>query len=347
MRSRASPTRSARWSSRTTGRSTTGCIEQPAGAVAAAPDRVRPPQPHLHGAVQAQAAPAGRTRATCAAGTIRACRRSPACAGAAAAGGDPRLLRARSASRKPTAWSTSALLEHCVRDVLNRTRAARDGGAAAAQGGDRELSRRARPRSWTRSTTPRIRPPARRKVPFARELYIERDDFMEDPPKKFFRLAPGREVRLRYAYFITCTRGGQGRRRRGRRAALHLRPGDPRRRCAGRPQGRRRRCTGSRPRTRCRPRCGSTTALFTATRPGRRRRFPRDLNPELAGGARRCQARAEPGRGGAGQPLPVRAPRLLLRWIRTPGPERWCSTAPSPCATAGPGCRPKNARQAP
>jgi glutaminyl-tRNA synthetase len=44
-----------------------------------------------------------------------------------------------------------------------------------------------------------------RKVPFSRELYIERDDFMEDPPKKFFRLARGREVRLRYGYFITCT----------------------------------------------------------------------------------------------------------------------------------------------
>ena len=43
-----------------------------------------------------------------------------------------------------------------------------------------------------------------RKVPFSRVLYIERDDFREDPPKKFFRLAPGREVRLRYAYFITC-----------------------------------------------------------------------------------------------------------------------------------------------
>jgi len=43
-----------------------------------------------------------------------------------------------------------------------------------------------------------------RKVPFSRVLYIERDDFMEDPPKKFYRLAPGREVRLRYAYFITC-----------------------------------------------------------------------------------------------------------------------------------------------
>jgi glutaminyl-tRNA synthetase len=44
-----------------------------------------------------------------------------------------------------------------------------------------------------------------RKVPFSRVLYIERDDFMEDPPRKFFRLAPGQEVRLRYAYFITCT----------------------------------------------------------------------------------------------------------------------------------------------
>ncbi len=43
-----------------------------------------------------------------------------------------------------------------------------------------------------------------RKVPFSRVLYIEQDDFQEDPPKKFFRLAPGREVRLRYAYFITC-----------------------------------------------------------------------------------------------------------------------------------------------
>jgi len=44
-----------------------------------------------------------------------------------------------------------------------------------------------------------------RQVPFGRELYIERDDFLENPPKKFFRLAPGTEVRLRYAYFITCT----------------------------------------------------------------------------------------------------------------------------------------------
>src|SRR5262249_22735752 len=44
-----------------------------------------------------------------------------------------------------------------------------------------------------------------RKVPFSRALYIEQDDFREDPPKDFFRLAPGREVRLRYAYFVKCT----------------------------------------------------------------------------------------------------------------------------------------------
>lgn len=44
----------------------------------------------------------------------------------------------------------------------------------------------------------------KRKIPFSRELYIEQDDFKEDPPKKFYRLSPGREVRLRYAYFIKC-----------------------------------------------------------------------------------------------------------------------------------------------
>jgi glutaminyl-tRNA synthetase len=44
-----------------------------------------------------------------------------------------------------------------------------------------------------------------RSLPFSREIYIDRDDFREDPPKKFFRLAPGREVRLKHAYYITCT----------------------------------------------------------------------------------------------------------------------------------------------
>ena len=45
-----------------------------------------------------------------------------------------------------------------------------------------------------------------RQIPFSREIYIEREDFMEDPPRKFFRLAPGREVRLKHAYYIQCER---------------------------------------------------------------------------------------------------------------------------------------------
>ncbi len=56
----------------------------------------------------------------------------------------------------------------------------------------------------TAQNHPKIPEMGTRKVPFGRELYIEATDFMEDPPKKFFRLGPGREVRLRYAYFITC-----------------------------------------------------------------------------------------------------------------------------------------------
>ena len=83
-------------------------------------------------------------------------------------------------------------------------RAAAHGGAAPAQGRDRELSGRAERGTGGRQ-------PSRRSVgrhahafAFGRELYIERDDFMENPPKKFFRLSPGKEVRLRYAYFITC-----------------------------------------------------------------------------------------------------------------------------------------------
>ena len=73
-----------------------------------------------------------------------------------------------------------------------------------------------------------------RSVPFTGELWIERDDFMEDPPTRFFRLAPGREVRLRGAYFITCREVVKDAVGRGRRAALHLRPGDARRRFARR-----------------------------------------------------------------------------------------------------------------
>ena len=76
-----------------------------------------------------------------------------------------------------------------------------------------------------------------RKVPFSKVLYIEQDDFREDPPKQYFRLSPGREVRLRYGYFVTCTSVVKDDARRGDRSALHLRSRHARRQCARRPQG--------------------------------------------------------------------------------------------------------------
>ncbi len=96
------------------------------------------------------------------------------------------------------------MLEHAVRDVLNRTTLRRMAVLDPIkvvienypEGVTEELEVPNSPEDPDAGT---------RMVPFARELWIERDDFMEDPPKKFFRLAPGREVRLRSAYFITCT----------------------------------------------------------------------------------------------------------------------------------------------
>jgi len=97
-----------------------------------------------------------------------------------------------------------ALLEHCVREDLNKTsprvmavlRPLKVVIDNYPQGKVEELEAINNPEDASAGT---------RKVPFSRELYIEREDFMERPPKKFYRLAPGREVRLRYAYFITCT----------------------------------------------------------------------------------------------------------------------------------------------
>ena len=96
-----------------------------------------------------------------------------------------------------------AALEYCIRDELNRTAARRLAVLRPLkvvienypEGESEELEARNHPDDPAAGT---------RALPFGRELYIERGDFMEDPPKKFFRLAPGREVRLRYAYFITC-----------------------------------------------------------------------------------------------------------------------------------------------
>jgi glutaminyl-tRNA synthetase len=97
----------------------------------------------------------------------------------------------------------TALLEMCVREHLNRTaprvmavlRPLKVVITNYPEGKTEEFEAVNNPEDASAGT---------RKVPFSRELWIERDDFMEDPPKKFYRLAPGREVRLRYAYFIKC-----------------------------------------------------------------------------------------------------------------------------------------------
>jgi glutaminyl-tRNA synthetase len=96
-----------------------------------------------------------------------------------------------------------ALLEYCVREVLNREsprvmavlRPLKVVIANYPEGQVEHLEAINNPEDPAMGT---------RQVPFSRELYLERDDFMENPPKKFYRLAPGREVRLRYGYFIKC-----------------------------------------------------------------------------------------------------------------------------------------------
>ena len=140
--------------------------------------------------------------------------------------------------------------------------------------------------------------PARRKIAFGRELYIERDDFMENPPKKFFRLSPGNEVRLRYAYFITCrevVKDAAG-------EVVELRcTYDPATRGGNAPDGRKVKATMhwvSAARVACRPRSGIYNPLFAKPDPdaGEFRRRPQSA---VAGGAERCARRA----GDRGAPI--------------------------------------------
>ncbi|MEJ2268385.1 MAG: glutamine--tRNA ligase/YqeY domain fusion protein [Desulfobulbaceae bacterium] len=97
-----------------------------------------------------------------------------------------------------------ALLEHCLREDLNK-RAPRVMAVLKPLKVVLENYPEGQVEELDAVNNPEDPAAGSRKVPFARELYIEQDDFMEEPFKKFFRLAPGREVRLRYGYFITCT----------------------------------------------------------------------------------------------------------------------------------------------
>ena len=174
-----------------------------------------------------------------------------------------------------------------------------------------------------------------RRIPFGRELFIERDDFMENPPKKFFRLSPGAEVRLRYAYFITCREVVKDAVGRSGRAALHLRSGDERRQRARRPQGEGDDALGVGGEKPARPKCGSTIRCSrAATRT--RRYLPNDLNPNSLEVLERCARRARARRcDNAGEAIQFERQGYFCRdqdW----SPAARCSTARWACATPGP-----------
>jgi len=132
--------------------------------------------------------------------------RMPTLAGLRRRGIPPAAIRdfaARIGVAKANSTVDAALFAHCVREYLNKVALRRMAVLRPLkvvienypEGETETLDAVNNPEDAEAGTRP---------VTFGRELYIEREDFMEDPPKKFFRLAPGREVRLRYAYFITC-----------------------------------------------------------------------------------------------------------------------------------------------
>ena len=193
--------------------------------------------------------------------------------------------------------------------------AAGDGRAAAAPGSDRQLSGRPSRTDGGRQQ-PGRREHGHAQVPFSRELYIEQDDFREVPPKKYHRLAPGQEVRLRYAYLVRCTRVVKDP-QTGEPVEVHctLRPGHARRQHARRPQG-----EGDDPLGFGRPRAAGRGAAVRPpvhqARSGRRAGGPGlqgELEPQLLAAAGGLLRGAEPDGRRAGQPLPVRAAGLFLR----------------------------------
>ncbi|RQW84252.1 MAG: glutamine--tRNA ligase/YqeY domain fusion protein, partial [Geobacter sp.] len=105
---------------------------------------------------------------------------------------------------KNDSWIEMGILEDCVREDLNekapRAMAVIDPLRVVIENYPEDASD-----EFEALNHPNDSGMGTRKVSFAREIFIERDDFLEDPPKGFFRLAPGREVRLRYAYIVTCT----------------------------------------------------------------------------------------------------------------------------------------------
>jgi glutaminyl-tRNA synthetase len=96
------------------------------------------------------------------------------------------------------------LLEHCIRDDMNR-RASRVMAVLRPLKMVIENYPDGQVEMMEALNNPEDPDAGNRQIPFSKEVYIERDDFMENPPKKYFRLSPGAEVRLKHAYYVTCT----------------------------------------------------------------------------------------------------------------------------------------------
>ena len=132
--------------------------------------------------------------------------RMPTLAGLRRRGYTPRAIRdfvERTGVSRTDSVVEYSLLEHCIREDLNkranRVMAVLDPVKVIIDNYPEDLV------EWLDAeNNPEDEEAGTRKVPFCKEIYIERDDFMEEPPKKYFRLAPGREVRLKHAYYITC-----------------------------------------------------------------------------------------------------------------------------------------------
>jgi len=132
--------------------------------------------------------------------------RMPTLAGLRRRGYTPQSIRSfceRIGVAKKNSMVDIAMLEHCLREELNR-RALRVMGVLRPLRVIIDNYPEKQQEELDAVNNPEDPGMGTRKIPFSRVLYIERDDFREDPPKKFFRLAPGREVRLRYAYIIKC-----------------------------------------------------------------------------------------------------------------------------------------------
>ncbi len=128
-----------------------------------------------------------------------------------------------------------ALLEHCLREELNKT-APRFMAVLRPLKVVIDNYPEGKVEWFDAINNPEDESAGTRKIPFSREIFIERTDFMEDPPKKFFRLSPGKEVRLKHAYYITCTDVVKD--DSGEITELHCRY-DPKSRGGGTPDGRR------------------------------------------------------------------------------------------------------------